>query len=179
MVQDSITCTMYQALQARAWCVTLWSLEEVERLRATPGIKALCVGREVCPTTSKVHFQSYVRFASPKRFEWWKKRFPEAHVEIRKYSEAQASSYCRKDGDVVHDFGCEVGSEKSGDAVEDVLDLLEAGAPHWQIYREHRKFFFHNSAKIRVMTALMSEWTGEQRDFKRIKASLPEDSTNG
>lgn len=164
--------------QARAWCATLWSTEEVDRLRAASGIKALVIGEETCPETKKVHFQTYVRFATNKRFSWWKNEFPQVHVEIRKGTEEEAAAYCRKDGKVLHDFGCEVATNKSGDTAEDVLDMLEDSAPDFQIYREHRKFFFYHHAKIESVRKKMKQWTEEGRDFKTIKASAPTPPVN-
>lgn len=159
----------------RSWCVTLWSEEDVGRLKAEAGICAMCVGEEVCPTTQKVHYQSYVRFESNKRFSWWKNQFPGAHVELRRGTEAEAAEYCRKDGRVLVDFGCSVDSEPGADTTEHVLNMLEDGAPLWQIYKAHRKFFFHNHRKITDMEAAMTSWRENGVDFgsKRYKRDPP------
>lgn len=159
--------------QGRSWCVTLWSEEDVGRLKGTAGINALVVGEEVCPTTRKVHYQSYVRFESNKRFSWWRTNFPTAHVELRRGTEAEAAEYCRKDGRVLVDFGAQVDSDPGSDTTEHVLNMLEDGAPLWQIYKAHRKFFFHNHRKITDMEASMNSWRENGIDVsqKRYKSA--------
>lgn len=160
--------------QGRSWCVTLWSEDEVGRLKSIPGISAMVVGEEVCPTTQKVHYQSYVRFESNRRFSWWKTNFPTAHVELRRGTEAEAAQYCRKDGRVLVDFGCQVASEEGSDTTEHVLNMLEDGAPLWQVYKAHRKFFFHNYRKISDLDALLHAWRESAVDFKRHKSAPSE-----
>lgn len=155
--------------QSRSWCVTLWSEEDVGRLRASAGIVALVVGEEVCPTTQKVHYQTYVRFESNKRFSWWKSQFPTAHVEPRRGSEPEAAAYCRKDGRVLVDFGCSVDSEPAADTTEHVLNMLEDGAPLWQIYKAHPKFYFHNRRKIVDLETDMKGWRENGVDADRYK----------
>lgn len=164
--------------QGRSWCVTLWSEEDVGRLKAVAGIVALVVGREVCPKTEKEHFQSYVRFEANKRFSWWKQQFPTAHVELRKGPESAAAAYCRKDGAVLVDFGAQTDSDRGSDTTEHVLNMLEDGAPLWQIYKEHRKFFFHNHRKITDMEGAIKAWKENGVDvagYKRKREeALPE-----
>lgn len=72
-------------------------------------------------------------------------------MEPRKGTEASAAAYCRKDGVVTADFGTETEVKRTGDPTEDVLNLLESGAPLWQIYRSNRRFVFHNLRKIKDM----------------------------
>lgn len=153
--------------QARAWCVTLWAEEDVYRLKATAGVVAMCSGEEIAPETGRVHFQTYVRFENNKRFSWWKNQFPTAHVEVRRGSEPDAAKYCRKDGKVLVDFGCVVESVKSGDALEQVLDMMEAGAPDWQIYKEHRRFFFLQGQRIDWLYARFFSWDEKGHPFRK------------
>lgn len=123
----------------------MWGDDDVSRLRGMTNVRALVIGREVCPTTGKVHYQGYVRFSTAVRFSWWKNQFPTAHVEARKGTEAEAAAYCRKDRQLVADFGCEAKRPMKGGSAEDqFLDLLEAGAPDWQLWKYHRKLCWRN-----------------------------------
>lgn len=149
----------------RSWCVTLWGEDDVLRLKSLPDVVALVVGEEVAPSTGKVHFQTYVRFQDNKRLSWWKNQFPTAHVEKRKGSEWQAAEYCRKDARVLVDYGCEAKNRPTGDACVDALNLLEAGAPLWQVYRANRVWFFHNCRKVKDMDELMRSWREAGVDF--------------
>lgn len=166
--------------QGRSWCLTLWSEEAVGRLKACPGVVAMVAGHEICPDTGKEHWQTYVRFETNKRFGWWKVNFPGQHYELRRGSEAEAAEYCRKDGKVLVDFGCAVSdAEPSGDIAEHVLDLLEAGAPLWQVYRQHRKFFFMNYRKISDMEGCLHAWRENGVSFERIKGPAVKEGAEG
>lgn len=136
--------------QARAWCFTSYDENEVGSIKTNAGIVAMVVGKEICPTTRKEHYQGYIRFENNKRFSWWKNQYPTLHVEPRKGNEAQAAEYCRKEGNVIIDFGCAAKVKRDQENVtEAVLDLLDAGAPLWQVRKRSRLFFFHNASKIR------------------------------
>lgn len=153
----------------RAWCLTIWSDDELSALRAAPGLVACCVGEEVCPTTARKHYQSYARFKQPKTFVAIKKICPTAHIEVRHKSEAEASEYCRKDGKVLVDFGCETTTGRSGDAAETAMDMIEDGAPLWQLYKANRRFFFYNYPKIRDLYKVLQTFREEGVDPKRYK----------
>lgn len=146
--------------QARAWCFTAWTEEDVERVRGSDPV-AFVVGREVCPETGKEHFQGYVRWRSPKRFAWWKTTVPTVHVEVRKGTEVEAAEYCRKDGNVLHDFGVGSGVDGSGELVDQVCDLMESGAGLHAVYSHNRRFFFHNHAKIAAVWRVLAHKRGD------------------
>lgn len=141
---------MSQSGVYRSWCFTAWDQKDVDVIHGTDPV-CLVVGKETCPETGKVHFQGYVRWKTGRRFSWWKGAVPTAHVEPRKGSEPEAAAYCRKDGELLHDYGAAVDVERAPDPAEHVCDLLEAGAPLWQVYKDNRKFFFHNYGKICLM----------------------------
>lgn len=147
----------------RAWCFTSFSEDEVARLKKMPGVAAMCVGEEIAPATQKTHFQGYIRFDNPVRFSFWKNQFPTLHVERRRGTEAEAAEYCRKDGKVLIDFGCAVAAPVPADAasvLDGVLDLLDSGAPMWQIRKYNRRFFFHNYRKIQDYKSQIELETG-------------------
>lgn len=164
--------------QGRSWCVVLWVEEQAEKAKALPGVAAMVIGREKCPTSGDTHWHVYVRFAANKRFSWWQREFPNPETtthkndfQLRKGTEQQAADYARKDGDVLVDFGVQADVVSAGDTTEHVLDLLEASTPDYEIYRQHRKFFFHHHAKITAMSSKMKEWSTQGRDFKRQKTT--------
>lgn len=163
-MSDTMTMVVDTAVErkrSRAWCFTMFEEADVERIKATGGITALVIGREICPSTGKVHYQGYVRFAQVCRFSWWRNNFPSVHVEERKGTEGTAAAYCRKDGDVVVDFGCMVDKQaptmkESGEykdkkvaITEEILDMIDAGAPLHQVRKRNRVFFFHNYRKLK------------------------------
>lgn len=56
-------------------------------------------GREICPETSRQHWQGYVEFKNSIRQSRVKRLLSGAHIERRAGSVEAAVSYCRKDGD--------------------------------------------------------------------------------
>lgn len=168
--------------QGRSWFVTIWNPSQVSRALALPA-RALVVGRELCPDSGREHWHIYARFETNKRFSWWRSNFPDERLpddslkyvatndfQLREGTEAQARAYILKpDTQILVDRGCQTDTETSGDVTEHVLDLLEAGAPDFEIYRKHRKFFFHHHAKIDAVKRKMSDWSTQGYQFKKIK----------
>jgi len=81
-----------QTDKASAWSVTVFSEEEmtmIENEEAYPDfVKEVLGGREVCPTTDKVHFQGAVILHSQQRFSAVKKWLPTSHWEPARQREA-------------------------------------------------------------------------------------------
>lgn len=142
------------------------------KLAAMEDVRAICVGKEVAPTTGKQHYQTYVRFENNKRLSWLIKQFPGSHWELRRGSEPEAAQYCRKEGTVLHDRGCaiEVESSPIQDAFNTCVDMLEDGAPLWQIYKTNRKFYCYNRGWIRGVASDIKEWG------PKCKRHKPDDS---
>ncbi len=93
--------------RSRSWVMTLWTVPDVDCLKALPGVRYWCVGREVCPETKTIHYHAFVYLKQPKSWnaftDWWhgQRRFQETehkdvHIEecqnIKKYIK-----YCQKD----------------------------------------------------------------------------------
>lgn len=161
--------------KGRSWCFTMFSEEDVRKIRTMKDIRAIVIGREKCPTTGKEHYQGYIRFTEPKRGTWWKNQFPKVHVEYRRGSEQEAADYCRKEKDIIIDEGCQVDDppmrtkrereESKDDVTRHVIDMLEDGAPLWQVYKRHRIFYFNHAKKIKDLQLDFQEWSG--KPYKR------------
>lgn len=135
----------------RSWVFTMFNEEDVKRLRTQNNVDAICIGREICPKTNKEHYQGYVRFDQPCRFSWWKNQYPKVHVEPRMGTEHQAAEYCRKDGDVIVDEGCEGPSRKKfkGDQHEQAANMIANGCTKAQVHREMGpRYYYLNARKI-------------------------------
>lgn len=169
ITRDSVTNGAKESVndRSRAWCFTTFNEDDITKLMEMGGIKAFVVGREVCPTTSKVHYQGYVRFGQVVRFSWWKNQFFKVHVEPRRATEFEAAEYCRKEGDVLYDFGCEGPSRKKfkGDQHEQCAEMISQGATKGQVHREMGpRYYYLNCRKINdYMEAIMNmRCKGEQ-----------------
>lgn len=64
----------------------------------------LVYGRETCPDTHRRHLQGFVVFKNRTTLAGAKRWIPQAHFERARGSPAEASEYCKKDGDFM-EFG--------------------------------------------------------------------------
>lgn len=164
---------------SRSWCFTAFEEESLGRLMDMP-CRAIVVAEEETKEGKK-HFQGYIRFTDKVRFSWWKNQFPTFHVEPRKGTEEQAWQYIadvesylktpgaheKTQGRIIVDRGCSKATVKQDNVTLDVLDMLEARCPRWQIYRAHRLFYFHNGEKIRKLDDEIQGWVENGRDYKK------------
>lgn len=82
----------------RHWCITFFKKPLVSK---DERIRYAIYGKETCPSTGRVHWQSYVELNKPCRIAGLKKLFGDdtLHAEIRKGSREEARDYCKKDND--------------------------------------------------------------------------------
>ena len=95
-------------------------------------MKYLVVGKEICPTTGKEHWQGYVELKNAKTFSAIKKLFKDnkLHLEERKGNALQASNYCKKDGKYI-EFG-ELSSQGARSDLVALKDDILAGKKNAQ-----------------------------------------------
>ena len=100
----------------RNWCFTGYVCPELQSLFDLPdddfvsqcsslmclmfeakkiAVSFLCVGKESCPTTGRIHLQCFAQFASKKRISCLKKVCPTIHWECCKGTPNQNRDYCR------------------------------------------------------------------------------------
>lgn len=88
----------------RSYAMTIFNREEADKLK-TLNYKYLLIGTEICPTTKKTHYQTYVQFKSSISFDSLKKKLPTTHIEPAKGNAQQNIKYCKKDGDIYFEDG--------------------------------------------------------------------------
>lgn len=102
--------------KTRAFPVTSWEEPIYDNLQ----MKYLVCGKEIAPTTGRIHWQTFVYFHNAKTFKevlnYFKKR--KIHVEFSKGSIAENIAYCTKDDDYV-----EYGIRPSQGARTDLLEI--------------------------------------------------------
>lgn len=134
--------------RSRSWCFT-WNNYNEEDISRLDSLKCerIVVGEEV-GASGTPHLQGYVRFNEAQRFSWWKNQFPHVHVEVRKGTEEEATTYCKKDNKVVIDRGVDILEPKRGvkrtrdDEALEVMQEVEGGRKYGEIRRAHPLFAF-------------------------------------
>lgn len=95
-----MTQTARQTDRATWWSVTAYN-DEIEQLESPAQfpdwLKNVHGGREICPTTMRVHFQGALQCHSNVRFSQVKKWLPTAHIEKAIVAEALRKYVMKKD----------------------------------------------------------------------------------
>lgn len=119
-------------------CVTIQSdklQEAYQNLSAWRQITYGVMGLETCPTTGKLHLQSYFEFRNTMRCPtfWNKVGLPGSYFTKRTHSQIQAINYCKKDNNFV-EWGIPAAHEqgKRYDLL-DVIDDIKAGMSEREI----------------------------------------------
>ena len=138
-----------RGVNARNWCMTMYDCASLSSIFALSNdafpvnaatmlvdkfkekkidVSYLIAGKEVCPTTSRVHLQCFVQFASKKRLTCLKKVETTIHWESCKGTPAQNYTYCSKEG-MFSEFGSIplTGAQATTKMWEDTLDLARKG----------------------------------------------------
>lgn len=116
--------------RSRGYCFTInnwtaWDEADIEKLRESA--EYYVYGKEVGESGTP-HLQGFVRFPNPVGFPRVKQLLPRAHIEPQKGTSAQASAYCKKDGDFV-EWGelRGTGARTAKERWREIVDAAERG----------------------------------------------------
>ena len=142
-------------MRARGWCFTNFGdalPEEHEIWRdASYGIQ----GKEVCPETGNVHWQSYVYFKNARTFERVRGMLEGIHVEKANGSPYQNFEYCSKDGEFVEYGDRPVGQGHRSD-LSVVSEKVLGGQSIREIALNHGATFIKYHKGIRALQDAMA-----------------------
>jgi hypothetical protein len=90
------------------------------------GIRYFIVGKEICPTTRKLHFQGYISFKNGKTFNQTKKWFGLDTIRIKTAvaGDMANKTYCQKDGNLLIEEGTPLKQGKRTD-IERALEIAK------------------------------------------------------
>lgn len=110
-----------ESKKARAWVFTNFNLEfDYSKIK----YNYMVVGKEVCPTTGKLHHQGYVVFPSPRTLKSVGKEFGCYVKQARSNAEAN-TEYCKKGGEIVIEDGEMPMQGKRSDLVSAMADIKQ------------------------------------------------------
>lgn len=99
-------------------------------------IRFIIVGKEITPTTDKLHWQGYIQFYEPCRYTKFQFMIEEkCWMKHQKGSDFQASEYCKKD----HQYLIYGEPTKQGarNDLESIKKMIDNNASHSDCYIEH------------------------------------------
>lgn len=100
------------------WMTNLWT----QQISTGSDANYMIYGIETCPTTKRMHYQGYLEFASKKSMKQLKKLLPNGtHLEQRRGTQAQAITYCQKEGNWK-----EIGQKKEQGKRNDLQEVVNA-----------------------------------------------------
>ena len=111
-------------------------------------LQYLCYGREICPDTSRPHFQCFAYSSSAQRWTWWQRLLAPHHFEQCHGTLEQNERYCRKSGDYT-----EWGTKPMGDGkrrdLANVCDALKEGKKLCDVAYDYPTTYvqYHNGLK--------------------------------
>jgi len=182
---------------AKRWCFTLNNPTEEDEQRIQGNVveyEYLVYGREV-GATGTPHLQGFVVFVSRKRLHQLRTLISDrGHYELARGTNAQASAYCRKDGNFVQLGNPDVGLESNGsgqgrrsdfDRLKDWLLEQESPPSHYEIASTFPSLWgrYKNACinfvdiftpKAQLVHGELREW---QRDLDNIITGEPDDRT--
>lgn len=120
---------------ARNVCFTLNNYTEMEYKDISEwDVKYMVVGKEIGESGTP-HLQGYVEYKSSKKWAIIKASCYRAHWEPRKGSAAQASTYCKKEGDFIEKG--EISNQGKRSDLDEVKDLLDSKCSMKEVADEH------------------------------------------
>lgn len=140
----------------RSWTGATFSERDVHVLEALEGLELFVCGRELAPSTGKEHFQFVFRLGGEGiTFMQLRELLTDGHFEPTR-DISRSVKYCRKDGNMVVDFGAGTvkasSSKEREDAVDDIFDIIDNATSYSSAYaeikRKHRRFLFWNRKKV-------------------------------
>lgn len=156
-----------RAPPARSYCFTLNGTERplpdaedlLGRIEGCRHFRYVIFQLEIGPTGNR-HYQGYVEFSKPVRYNDLKDAATGCHVEIRRGTRQQARDYCRKDDS--RDAGPWERGQWTGGAGErtDILlvkALVDAGASDVAIADAHFKLWLSNYRGLREYRDLLKQ----------------------
>lgn len=112
-------------VRSRGFCFTVNNPEFEPDFDATK-LRYLVYGREVAPSTGTVHYQGYIYFHNPQRFNTVRNHpgLETAHIEVAKGSPEQNRAYCTKEGNF-KEFG-EIPNQGKRNDLGDAISILRS-----------------------------------------------------
>lgn len=154
-------------IRSKYYCVTSYDAnidETLSRLHAAGQITYYVIGKEICPTTQRRHYQIYVEFSARLRFNSAKSLLSgSCHLEKRKGSAVQASDYCKKENDW-KEFGDISKSQGTRTDIESLHRSLQTDALLADVADEHFHLFLKYEKAIsryRLLRSASRNWQPE------------------
>lgn len=154
---------------SRHYCLTFYT--EPINVHPLTDIRYFIAGKETCPTTGRVHWQSYVELNKTMRFTAIKKLFKDntIHLETRKGSRDQARDYCKKDGHWV-EHGKWISGQGHRSDLESVVDQLKTGTKLSEVMLANPKLYCQYRNGLKDIASAVTK--SNTKAFRQLNVTL-------
>lgn len=164
---------MKKETRVRSWCITYYPTNDeadvrwFKQLSHKKGIRYMIVGKEICPTTKRKHYQGYISYKNGKTFKQTKKWFglDKIHLEIAKADDFKNQAYCEKEGNLILEIGEPINQGKRSDirtAVDIVKETSSISKVLDQVYNyqavRHAELYLKYKEKKRPVAPIQVIW---------------------
>lgn len=155
-------------MKSRHYCITFFkepTVFEHEKIRY--GI----YGKETCPSTGKVHWQSYIELFEHCRLTGLKKIFEDdtLHAEIRRGTREEARDYCKKDNQF-YEVGKWIKGQGHRTDLESVVSELQDGKKLSELIIEQPALYCQYRNGLKDISAAITK--NKTKDFRKVKVTV-------
>lgn len=148
--------TVKKSKKVREWSMTLWDKPVYDEKQ----MRYFISGKEECPETKRIHYQTYIYFYNAKSFDEVRKYFNKRniHIEITKGEPKENIAYCSKDEDY-EEFG-EMPNQGKRTDLNDLADEISKGKKVDDIALENPIIFHQYGRTLNKLEdlALRKKW---------------------
>lgn len=159
---------MSQNSKIRNYCVTFF---EEPQMRDNDKIRYAIYGKEICPTTGKIHWQSYIELNTPQRISALKKLYDDntLHAEKRRGTRDQAREYCMKDNNYT-EHGKWISGQGHRSDLDSIVDQMKEGKSLEEIMLEYPKHYCRYRNGLKDIAATIT--VNNIPDFRELEVTL-------
>lgn len=158
-------------LRATYWCFTDNKFTDFQKYTElyteySDIIRYIIVGKEIAPTTGKMHGQGFIQFKTKRRFNTVKKTLPPGvHLSTMKARDSQqAADYCKKDNHY-KEYGTHIKQGQRTD-LEQTLHEIKHGATDYEIASNHGQLFVQYGKRLQHYRQVMLQQQTKQ--FRKL-----------
>lgn len=137
--------------KVRHYCVTFFNKPTTN---LPEKVRYAIYGEEVCPTTNKTHWQSYIELNSPQRMAAIKKMYNDntIHIEERRGTREEARTYCMKDNKY-EEYGKWISGQGHRSDLDDIVEQMKQGKKLTDVMLENPKTYCQYRNGLRDINA--------------------------
>lgn len=155
-------------MTSRHYCLTFFKKPTVNLPK---GVRYAIYGEEICPSSGKTHWQSYVELESPCRATQIKKLYNDntVHIEARRGTRDQAKEYCMKDKKY-EEHGKWIKGQGHRTDLETIVEQMKEGKPLSEIMMDEPTLYCKYRNGLKDIAGNVTKTI--TKEFRKIEVEL-------